>query len=75
MARNATEMQHRKQRGHDLLHGSQVLAMLHHQDFVRYQVLQGSDRLGEVREGYLHLVDFFKVRLSSTEYIVLGNQA
>ena len=67
MARNPTKMQHRGQRNHNLLHGYEVLVVLYHQDFVRSQVFQGGDRLGEVWGRNLHFVDFIKVRLRSAE--------
>ena len=71
MARNATEMQHRGQRSHKLLHGYEVLVVLYHQDVVRSQVFQGGDRLGEVWGRDLHFVDFIKVRPRSIKWVTV----
>jgi len=67
MARNKEEMQHRRQRIHDLLPGLRVFTVFYHQDFVQSQVFQGGDWLGEVRVRDLHFVDFIEVRLHSIE--------
>ena len=70
MARNTPYMQHWRQRVHELLHGFQVLAVLHYQDLVQSQVLQGGYRLGEVWDRDLHFVDLIKVRLRFIEWTV-----
>ncbi len=67
MARNQKEMQHWRQRSHDLLHGLRVLAVSHHQGFVRSQVYQENEQLGEVRGWDLLVVDLIEVRLCSAE--------
>ena len=49
-----------------------MLAVFCHQDFLRSQLFQGVDGLGEVRVWDLHFVDFVKVCLRPVERIVIG---
>ena len=71
MAWNAEEMQPRRQGIYDLLHGFQMRAVFYHQNFLRSQLFQGVDRLGEVRVRDLHFVDFVKVCFRPVERIVI----
>jgi len=48
-----------------------VLVVLYHQDFVRPQVFQGGDWLGEVWGRDLHFIDFIKVRPRSAERVAV----
>ena len=48
-----------------------MLAVFYHQDFLRSQLFQGGDGLGEVRVWDLYFVDFVKVCLRPVERIVI----
>ena len=67
MAWHEKEMQPWRPRREDLLHRPWMLAVLHYQSIVQYQLLQSGDRLGEVRAWDLHVFHFIKVRLCSIE--------